>query len=114
MTLRDRSLFMAGGEVGVKSGGGRRKYFDVQRVGIEKKVKPWVGIEKIPYQIFFLTTSITLSHVLKTCTIILLSNIFVSTLKSGHRKFLVRYRVGRENIFCKKSFDSDPPPPGHK
>ncbi len=36
MKLRDRSLFMTGEGAESKVGGGRRKYFEVKRVGIEK------------------------------------------------------------------------------
>ena len=58
-----------------KVGGGASKILWCSKSGHRKKIKkPWVGLEKIPYQKIsplarhFLTTSITLSHELKTCT----------------------------------------------
>ncbi len=72
-TLRDRSLFMAGGGAESKVGG-RRKYFEVQRVGIEKNLRSheWAS-KKNPFQKFsplprhLLKSSVTLSHELETC-----------------------------------------------
>ncbi len=74
VNIRDRSLFMAGGGAESKVGGASKIFWGSKSRHRKKIKKPWVGVEKIPYQKSsplaqnLLTTSITLSHELKICT----------------------------------------------
>ncbi len=73
---------------GVNSGGGIKFFFEVQKVGIEKKLRntEWVSNK------YFFSSTVGVEK--------------LSRLVEWAAKYFVQ--VSRENIFCKKSFDSSP------
>ncbi len=130
-SLRDRSLFKAGGGPGSKVGG-HRKYFKGERVGIEKILRSPEGASKYfplkifaadapsfvssqyPYELQSNLQNIHNNYTLKYMDIFHQewASKNCRAMSSGPRKFSIARRVGRENFSCKKSFE--PGPPGHK